>query len=103
MSENTAHKPKIKKRSSFPLFPPKPSGADDWFYTFMCMNIPVYGWKYMKRLLEQEPEGSPQREFAAAYLYYKRVFLRISLLLTALLALLGLAGSLWLIGYMTLL
>ena len=40
MSENTAHKPKIKKRSSFPLFPPKPSGAAAWFYTFMCMNIP---------------------------------------------------------------
>ena len=82
----TQHTSQNKETILFPLFPPKPSGADDWFYTFMCMNIPVYGWKYLKRLLEQEPEGSPQREFAAAYLYYKRVFLRISLLLTVLLA-----------------
>lgn len=74
-----------------------------WFYTFMCMNIPFYGWRYLKQLVYQEPNDSPKSQFARAYLYYKRVFLRISLAIAALLAVIGFAGLHLLIRYMEML
>ena len=40
---NTASMQNGKKRPSFSILPEKPDGAEDWFYTFMCMNIPFYG------------------------------------------------------------
>ena len=73
------------------------------FSTFMCMNIPFYGWRYLKQLVCQEPNDSPKSQFARAYLYYKRVFLRISLAIASLLAVIGFAGLHLLIRYMEML
>ena len=67
---------KTNKKPSFSILPEKPDGAEDWFYTFMCMNIPFYGWRYLKQLVCQEPNDGPKSQFARAYLYYKRVFRR---------------------------
>ena len=67
---NTASMQNGKKRPSFSILPEKPDGAEDWFYTFMCMNIPFYGWRYLKQLVYQEPNDSPKSQFARAYLYY---------------------------------
>ena len=100
---NTASMQNGKKRPSFSILPEKPDGAEDWFYTFMCMNIPFYGWRYLKQLVYQEPNDSPKSQFARAYLYYKRVFLRISLAIAALLAVIGFAGLHLLIRYMEML
>ena len=92
-----------KKRPAFSILPEKPDEAEDWFYTFMCMNIPFYGWRYLKQLVRQEPNDSPKRQFARAYLYYKRVFLRISLIIAALFAVIGFTGLHLLIRYMEML
>ena len=69
----------------------------------MCINIPFYGWRYLKQLVYQEHNDSPKSQFARAYLYYKRVFLRISLAIAALLAVIGFAGLHLLIRYMEML
>lgn len=56
-----------------------------WFYTFMCMNIPIIGWIYLLRLAfgKRHPE---KRSFARAYLIYKLVFFLIGFLILAVLA-----------------
>ena len=92
---NTASMQNGKKRPSFSILPEKPDGAEDWFYTFMCMNIPFYGWRYLKQLVYQEPNDSPKSQFAR--------FLRISLAIAALLAVIGFAGLHLLIRYMEML
>ena len=45
-----------------------------WFYTFMCMNMPIVGWFYLfhKARYEEDPA---RKEFARACLFYKLVFL----------------------------
>ena len=45
-----------------------------WFFTFMCMNMPIVGWFYLfhKARYEEDPA---RKEFARAYLFYKLVFL----------------------------
>lgn len=55
-----------------------------WFYTFMCMNIPIIGWIYLLRLAfgKKHPE---KRSFARAYLIYKLVFFLIGFLILAVL------------------
>ena len=52
----------------------RPIEISEWFHTFMCMNIPIYGWFYLKKLARQ-PEHNKMQDFARAYLYYKMVFL----------------------------
>ena len=44
-----------------------------WFFTFMCMNMPIVGWFYLfhKARYEEDPA---RKEFARAYLCYKLVF-----------------------------
>lgn len=94
---------KNNKKPSFSILPEKPDGAEDWFYLFMCMNIPFYGWRCLKQLTCQEPNDSPKSQFARAYLYYKRVFLRISLMIAVLLSVVGFTGLHLLIRYMEML
>ena len=60
-----------------------------WFFTFMCMNIPVAGWIYLLRLAFGEKDNQ-LRDFARAYLLYKLVFLIISLILLGILVYIGL-------------
>ena len=73
-----------------------------WFYTFMCMNIPIYGWFYLKKLARQ-PEHNKMQDFARAYLYYKMVFLAISLVIVILLLIIGIFSINKLFAYMELL
>ena len=73
-----------------------------WFYTFMCMNIPIYGWFYLKKLARQ-PEHNKMQDFARAYLYYKMVFLAVSLVIVILLLIVGIIGINKLFAYMELL
>ena len=47
----------------------RPIEISEWFHTFMCMNIPIYGWFYLKKLARQ-PEHNKMQDFARAYLYY---------------------------------
>lgn len=60
-----------------------------WFFTFMCMNIPVAGWIYLLRLAFGKKDNQ-LRDFAKAYLLYKLVFLIISLILLGILVYIGL-------------
>ncbi len=73
-----------------------------WFHTFMCMNIPIYGWFYLKKLARQ-PEHSEMQDFARAYLYYKMVFLAVSLVIVILLLIIGIFSINKLFAYMELL
>ena len=99
---NTASMQNGKKRPSFSILPEKPDGAEDWFYTFMCMNIPIAGWFYLFRLAFNK-KNTQRQNFARAYLFYKLIFLRISLAIAALLAVIGFAGLHLLIRYMEML
>lgn len=44
-----------------------------WFFTFMCMNMPIVGWFYLFHKARHE-EDPARKEFARAYLFYKLVF-----------------------------
>ncbi len=74
----------------------------EWFHTFMCMNIPIYGWFYLKKLARQ-PEHNKIQDFARAYLYYKMVFLAVSLVIVILLLIIGIFSINKLFAYMELL
>ena len=74
----------------------RPIEINEWFHTFMCMNIPIYGWFYLKKLARQ-PEHNKMQDFARAYLYYKMVFLAVSLVIV------GIIGINKLFAYMELL
>ena len=76
--------------------------VSSWFLTFMCMNIPIYGWFYLKKLARQ-PEHNKMQDFARAYLYYKMVFLAVSLVIVILLLIVGIIGINKLFAYMELL
>ena len=79
-----------------------PIEIGEWFHTFMCMNIPIYGWFYLKKLARQ-PEHNKLQDFARAYLYYKMVFLAVSLVIVILLLIVGIVGINKLFAYMELL
>ena len=67
----------IKEDAKLP-YDSSPIEINEWFHTFMYMNIPIAGWFYLKKLTRQ-PEHNKLQDFARAYLYYKMVFLAISL------------------------
>lgn len=73
-----------------------------WFFTFMCMNIPFIGWIYLFRLARQS-ETTERRNFARAYLYYKLVFLAISMIILIILAFIGMKALDMLLAYMEML
>jgi hypothetical protein len=60
------------------------SQVSDWFFTFMCMNIPVIGWIYLMYLAFNR-RHTDRRNFARAYLFYKLVFLTVALIIILLL------------------
>lgn len=75
-----------------------------WFTTFMCMNIPIYGWIYLRRLARgQIPAPLEQQDFAEAYLYYKRFFLKISAVILIVLIIIGGIALNKLLAYMQML
>lgn len=65
------------------------ASVSSWFFTFMCMNLPVAGWIYLIYLAfsKKKPE---RRNFARAYLFYKLVFLAISAVILGILVYIGL-------------
>ena len=79
-----------------------PIEISEWFHTFMCMNIPIFGWFYLKKLARQS-EHNKMQDFARAYLYYKMVFLAVSLVIVILLLIVGILGINKLFAYMELL
>lgn len=99
---NTASMQNGKKRPSFSILPEKPDGAEDWFYTFMCMNIPIAGWIYLLRLARQK-EDNQLKDFAQAYLFYKLIFLLISLVILIILLIVGVHMGYRLLSYMEML
>lgn len=73
-----------------------------WFFTFMCMNIPVVGWIYLLRLAFGKKDNQ-LRDFAKAYLLYKLVFLVISLVILGILIYIGLDAADKILAYMEML
>lgn len=74
----------------------------EWFYTFMCMNIPIIGWIYLFRLAHRK-DGGDRKEFAQAYLFYKLIFLAISLVILLILLFVGIRAADRLFAYMEML
>jgi len=73
-----------------------------WFFTFMCMNIPVIGWFYLSYLAFNKKK-SLRRNFARAYLYYKLLFLIISAVILGVLIYIGMGMLDQLLAYMEML
>ena len=73
-----------------------------WFYTFMCMNMPIVGWFYLfhKARYEEDPA---RKEFARAYLFYKLVFLIAGAIVLLILIWIGLRLLDQLLAYMEML
>lgn len=74
----------------------------EWFHTFMVMNIPIAGWIYLWSKAHSKTDNQ-LRDFAYAYLYYKLVFLIVSLIILAVLVILGLEVLDRLLAYMEML
>ncbi|MCD8083847.1 MAG: hypothetical protein LUE86_10155 [Clostridiales bacterium] len=76
--------------------------VSSWFFTFMCMNIPVIGWFYLIWLAFNKKKVR-RRNFARAYLFYKLIFLGISAILLGILIWVGLDLLDQLLAYMQML
>ena len=70
-----------------------------YFYTAMNLSA---NFSLMKKLARQ-PEHNKMQDFARAYLYYKMVFLAVSLVIVILLLIVGIIGINKLFAYMELL
>lgn len=67
----------------------KPLTITNWFFTFMCMNIPIIGLLYL--LILSFSKSQPlKRDFARAYLIYQIIFITISVVLVFIFCYLGL-------------
>ena len=73
-----------------------------WFFTFMCMNLPIIGWLYLLSLAFGKKQ-TDRRNFARAYLFYKLVFLLASVLIISVLVYIGLDLLDQLLAYMEML
>lgn len=73
-----------------------------WFFTFMCMNIPIIGWFYLLYLAFNKKK-TERRNFARAYLFYKLIFLLISAVILGIFIYIGLGLLEQLLAYMEML
>ena len=73
-----------------------------WFYTFMCMNMPIVGWFYLLHKARYE-EDPARKEFARACLFYKLVFLIAGAVVLLILIWIGLGLLDQLLAYMEML
>ena len=73
-----------------------------WFFTFMCMNMPIVGWFYLfhKARYEEDPA---RKEFARAYLIYKLIFFIAGAVVLLILIWIGLGLLDQLLAYMEML
>lgn len=83
-----------------PLPPDAP--VSKWFFTFMCMNIPIVGWIYLFYLAFSK-KVTNRRSFARAYLFYKLVFLLVGILILGILIYIGMDLLDQLLAYMEML
>ncbi len=74
----------------------------EWFFTFMCMNIPIVGWIYLLTKAYGKKENQ-LRDFSRAYLMYKLVFLVISLVILGVLVYVGMEIADRVLAYMEML
>lgn len=79
-----------------------PAREPRWFFTFMCMNIPVVGWIYLLYLAFSK-KVTDRRSFARAYLFYKLIFLIISAVILGILIYIGMGVLDQLLAYMEML
>lgn len=94
-------------RDGFPPEPPRAvlreqASIHAWFFTFMCMNIPIAGWVYLFYLAFNK-QDTGRKYFAKAYLFYKLVFLAVSLVILGILVYIGLELLDQLLAYMEML
>ncbi len=73
-----------------------------WFFTFMCMNMPIVGWIYLFHKARHE-EDPARKEFARAYLFYKLVFFIAGAVVLLILIWIGLGLLDQLLAYMEML
>lgn len=73
-----------------------------WFFTFMCINIPIVGWFYLFYLAFNKKK-TERRNFARAYLFYKLIFLLVSAVILGILIYIGLGLLDQLLAYMDML
>lgn len=73
-----------------------------WFFTFMCMNIPIAGWIYLFYLAFSK-KTTDRRDFARAYLFYKLIFLLVSAVILGILIYIGMGLLDQLLAYMEML
>ena len=79
-----------------------PARVHRWFFTFMCMNIPVAGWIYLFYLAFSK-KVTDRRDFARAYLFYKLIFFVISAVILGILIYIGMGFLDQLLAYMEML
>ncbi len=82
--------------------PASPARIHRWFFTIMCMNIPIAGWIYLFYLAFSK-KVTDRREFARAYLFYKLIFLMISAVILGILIYIGMGLLDQLLAYMEML
>lgn len=74
----------------------------NWFFTLMCMDIPIVGFIYLC-YLGFNKKNMDRRNFARAYLIYKVLFLIISAIIMAILVKIGMKALDMLLAYMEML
>lgn len=79
-----------------------PARIHRWFFTFMCMNIPIAGWIYLFYLAFNK-KTTDRRDFARAYLFYKFIFLLVSAVILGILIYIGMGLLDQLLAYMEML
>lgn len=73
--------------------------ARSWFFTLMCMNIPIAGWFYMMYLACSK-KYTDRKSFAQAYLLYKLIFFIIAAIILGIACCIGLGVLDKLLDYM---
>ena len=97
-----ADSPAPPQKSPAPSATPTRIPPRKWFFTFMCMNIPIIGWIYLLTKAFGKKE-TPLKDFSRAYLLYKLVFLAVALVILGIAVYIGLGILDKLLAYMEML
>ena len=81
---------------------PGEASVHSWFFTLMCMNVPIAGWIYLFYLAFNRKNTS-RRNFARAYVLYKLLFFLLSAALLAALVYAGMQVADKVLAYMEML
>lgn len=104
VDDETAAIPPLPLKTDYNVSAAAPGKAatHTWFFTFMCMNIPIIGWIYLFYLAFNKKK-TDRREFAKAYIFYKLVFLIVSAVILGILIYIGMGLLDQLLAYMEML